>query len=109
MAVELKGVAERLDREASPEDINTIRGDEEDESRGVKASVTRTVLILLTSKVSRNVSRSLSPSSGASFSEVGQPSSDKQMPALLTRTSSRPNCEETAETALEIESSEAIL
>lgn len=66
--------------------MKTIRGDEEEVSRGLKASVTRTVLMVLTSKVSRDVSRSRWPLNGACFSETGQPSSGKHIPALLMRT-----------------------
>lgn len=109
MAVESKAVAERLVRELSPDDINTTRGDEDEESREVKASVTMALLKVLTAKVLWYVARSPEPSRGASRPEAGQPSSSMQMPALFIRTSRRPNFEEIKETALAMESSEVIL
>ena len=52
MTVESKAAAERLAREPTPDDMKTIRGAEDEESKGIKAAVVMAAPKVLTAKVS---------------------------------------------------------
>ena len=77
--------------------MKTIRGAVEALRRGIKASVVNAAPKVLTAKISWYVVRSAGPE---------RPSSLRAIPALLIKTSRRPNIEVTCWAAVAIDSSE---